>query len=783
MKTIKFNSNLILNAKRILSSVLLFIFYFTSSFGQYDTLKLVNFLPNFYVYSASGVNWTEIDKIYTFDDGGWIEPYGWGSFIRGWGGRNDIYAHPASVTATVGELSLSHIHSLSTSIGLLNDAKSSVNFVIQLFDGSIYHTILDTIISDPDTQFFYDFDLSAWHDQEITLRFITDPDGYDYYDQSYWGEPKVVTGPFDSDIKIEEIISPSKQFKLMDKDKIKVKIFNNGLQPIDTIILHHELYNNNLTVNNLDTFILNLNSYQDTVLCFEDSVDFSAFDQDFYVKVTVDSSNDNTYNLNDTLINIYTVNHFVVSKVIDSIIIDGKPEDTWNNYIYEELSFISGQLPEDDSDISAKYKTTWDTSGIYFLIKVIDNYLYSEHEDDWQNDCVELYFDINNSKSNVYEAKDFQLRLIWNIDEVNSGDVNSLCDGGASSIEFAQIDTLGGYIFEVKFPWPVLCFDAPINNQLIGFDIQVSDNDSGVRDTKLFWNDASDFACKNPSLLGTLRFLDEQITCKSDTTFLIDSICDGDNIQIGDSVFTETGNYSVTLTNQYGCDSVVNLDLTVNPVDQTDLTETICEGENIQIGDSIFTETGNYSVTLTNQYGCDSIINLALNVNQNPNVALGADTTIYSSDTLILNAGNGFETYEWSNSETTQKIVVDSLVGIGVHTFSVIVSDSNNCFGSDTIIITIEQTTGIISFSETLGVIKLYPNPTNGKINIEIENIQDITNILIYSETGQIIFSKHFESISNSVTEQLDLSNYSSGTYIIKVINNDIIKTKKFILK
>ena len=101
MKTIKFNSNLILNAKRILSSVLLFIFYFTSSFGQYDTLKLVNFLPNFYVYSASGVNWTEIDKIYTFDDGGWIEPYGWGSFTRGWGGRNDIYAHPASVTATV----------------------------------------------------------------------------------------------------------------------------------------------------------------------------------------------------------------------------------------------------------------------------------------------------------------------------------------------------------------------------------------------------------------------------------------------------------------------------------------------------------------------------------------------------------------------------------------------------------------------------------------------------------------------------------------------------------
>ncbi len=223
-------------------------------------------------------------------------------------------------------------------------------------------------------------------------------------------------------------------------------------------------------------------------------------------------------------------------------------------------------------------------------------------------------------------------------------------------------------------------------------------------------------------------------------TELTDTICDYESIQIGDSIFTETGNYSVTLTNQYGCDSVVNLDLTVIPVDQTDLTETICEGENIQIGDSIFTESGNYSVTLTNQYGCDSIINLALNVNQNPNVALGADTTIYSSDKLILDAGDGFETYEWSNSKTTQTILVDSLEGIGEHTYSVLVSDNNNCFGSDTIIITIERTTGIISFSETIGVIKLYPNPSNGKINIEIENIQELINVLIYSETGQIVF-------------------------------------------
>ncbi len=732
MKKNEFLSNLIPYAKRILFSVLFFILCFTNSFCQYDTLKLVNYLPDFYVYSATGVNWTTIDEIYTFYDNGWHEPGGWGAFTGGWDGRGkSIFAQPASTSATVAELSFSNIHSISTSIGLYEGAESSVNFVIQLFDGSTYHTMLDEIVSDVNPPVFYNIDLSAWNDQEITLRFITDPNGFDYYDWSYWGEPKVVIGPIEKDIKIEEIVSPDQQFILNDIDEIKVKISNNGINNIDTVILNYKLSDNNLNILNSDTFVINLNSLQDTILSFRDSVELSLFEDDFFLKVYVDSSNDNNNNLNDTLINNYSSDNFIVSKVIDSIIIDGRHDAAWSNFLYEDISNILGDIPYNDLDFSAKFKSAWDITGIYFIIKVTDDILYSDNEDDWLNDAVELFFDINNSKSDVYEDKDFQIRLIWNIDEIISGDVNSLCDGGASSIEFAQIDTLNGYFFEVKFPWEVLCFNAPSNNQLMGFDTHVSDNDGGDRDTKLLWNDTLDIAWNNTSVFGTIRFLDEQITCKSDTTVVLDTICNGENINIGDSLFTETGNYVVNLLNQNGCDSVVTLDLTVN---------------------------------------------------ENPIVSLGNDSTISATDSLILDAGNGHDSYLWNNGETTQTIIVDSLDGFGENTYSVLVSRSN-CYGSDTIIITIERPSNVNFISDRNGFIKLYPNPTNGLINIELENIQDKTEILIYSETGQIIFSKQYSSFNRSLTEQLDLSEYQSGTYIIKVINNDKIITENFVLK
>jgi hypothetical protein len=101
----------------------------------------------------------------------------------------------------------------------------------------------------------------------------------------------------------------------------------------------------------------------------------------------------------------------------------------------------------------------------------------------------------------------------------------------------------------------------------------------------------------------------------SPVTNLIEAICDGDSITVGANTYTTSGNYSNLLTNINGCDSLVNLSLTVHPIYTEDITQLICEGESVQVGNSIYTISGDYTDTLNTINGCDSVVNLSLTVN------------------------------------------------------------------------------------------------------------------------------------------------------------------------
>lgn len=90
-----------------------------------------------------------------------------------------------------------------------------------------------------------------------------------------------------------------------------------------------------------------------------------------------------------------------------------------------------------------------------------------------------------------------------------------------------------------------------------------------------------------------------------------------------DQVFregTETGNYVYHRTSAAGCDSTATLHLIVYPTYSQDLYATICENElPYTFGDTLFAEgsqTQNVTRHLQSQYGCDSIVNLHLTVNQ-----------------------------------------------------------------------------------------------------------------------------------------------------------------------
>jgi gliding motility-associated-like protein len=100
--------------------------------------------------------------------------------------------------------------------------------------------------------------------------------------------------------------------------------------------------------------------------------------------------------------------------------------------------------------------------------------------------------------------------------------------------------------------------------------------------------------------------------------------------------------------------------------------------------DSVFTtsSTGLYSVTVTNQCGSDADSVRIINIYPKPQPNLGNDTTVCSTSPITLDAGSGYSSYIWQNSSTGQTLIVSS-----PGTYSVTVTNINNCQGADTIII------------------------------------------------------------------------------------------------
>lgn len=92
------------------------------------------------------------------------------------------------------------------------------------------------------------------------------------------------------------------------------------------------------------------------------------------------------------------------------------------------------------------------------------------------------------------------------------------------------------------------------------------------------------------------------------------TICAGDSLLFFGQYYNANGTFTQTYTTAAGCDSTFTLNLTVNPVPVTNLADALCEGDSYSIGPYNFTAEGNYVVNLNSSNGCDSIVNLTLDI-------------------------------------------------------------------------------------------------------------------------------------------------------------------------
>jgi gliding motility-associated-like protein len=104
------------------------------------------------------------------------------------------------------------------------------------------------------------------------------------------------------------------------------------------------------------------------------------------------------------------------------------------------------------------------------------------------------------------------------------------------------------------------------------------------------------------------------------------SICQGDSYDFYGQSLTKADTYTKTFKTIHGCDSIIALTLKVNPVYNVSETVSICEGDSYNFYGRILTDADVYIDTLPSIYGCDSIITLTLKVNPVYNISLTGNT-------------------------------------------------------------------------------------------------------------------------------------------------------------
>jgi hypothetical protein len=223
-------------------------------------------------------------------------------------------------------------------------------------------------------------------------------------------------------------------------------------------------------------------------------------------------------------------------------------------------------------------------------------------------------------------------------------------------------------------------------------------------------------------------------------------------------VLNSTGIYKDTISNYHNCDSFITIDLVVNFNSQSSITETACKSF-VSPSGKTFSSSGMYSDTIPNYYSCDSIISLNLTIENIDN------SVVKSGDTLrSVESGANYQWLDCNNSysaisgETNEFFVPDSSGNFAVEIRKTECQDTSACYA--VIINSIEN-------PEYFDKLKIYPNPTSGKLFIEFNNSNEQIELKVLDVFGKQVYRNTYKNLQ---TIELDLET-AKGIYFIEVIN------------
>lgn len=182
-------------------------------------------------------------------------------------------------------------------------------------------------------------------------------------------------------------------------------------------------------------------------------------------------------------------------------------------------------------------------------------------------------------------------------------------------------------------------------------------------------------------------------------------------------------------------------------------------------------QSGIYTVVAINPSGCVSFSDTLTAVYCNPQIS--PSISLHSTDELILSNYPALSSIEWFlDDELIQDQQNDTITALTNGTYSAQITDQYGCIYSTS------NFQLSVSLSEyTTGQWMIYPNPTKDVLTIEVEEKMIGTTVELLDLNGRMLT---ISKISESST-LLDVSDFLSGTYFVRINNKGLNQVKKLV--
>jgi VCBS repeat protein/type IX secretion system substrate protein len=458
----------------------------------------------------------------------------------------------------------------------------------------------------------------------------------------------------------------------------------------------------------------------------------------------------------------------------DSVLIYGNYQSIAGTY-YDSLQTINGC----DSVLST-------------TLTIDSSYLFNQNQSICQGDSILIYGNYENTAGIYYDSLqtingcDSMLSITLSVNPVYlSNTYDTICQGDSIFLYGQYQNVAGTYYDSLQ---TINGCDSVLSTTLtIDSSYLFNQNQSICQgDSMLIYGNYQSVAGTYYDSLQTINGCDSvlSITLSVNPVYLSntnDTICQGDSVLIYGNYENTAGVYYDTLQTIFGCDSVLATTLSLNANFNISQNQSVCQGDSVLIYGNYQSVAGTYYDSLQTINGCDSVLLTTLTVNPLPNVTLSnfnPDTICSNSNAVTLPNGSPSGGV-YSGTGVSGGTFDPNTAGIGTHSVFYTYTDINSCINSDSTFITVEQCVGMDDLANDLGIL-IYPNPNTGLFTIEKSSELDKeVNISLLDASSRVVIDKVIPKGQQKI--EMDITNYSKGVYYLQMTIGDKVYVKQIL--